>query len=162
MKFRLMIAVLVSCSLMLSACQSAAPTAVETEMSNGETQTGEQPQETLSAEMGGVTGKVVSSVTNQPLGETVVRLAEVVRQEGQAAFVLDTAFSPGVVTDAEGNFNLINIPAMEYVIVVGNVEIYQGYEILQDASGQALTYTVNAGEVLDVGELRVGLTGDEY
>jgi hypothetical protein len=75
---------------------------------------------------------------------------------------LDTAFSPGVVTDAEGNFTLTNIPAMEYVIVVGNVEIYQGYEILQDASGQARTYTVTAGETLDVGELNVGLTGDEY
>jgi hypothetical protein len=162
MKFRLMIAVLLCCSLFLSACQPAAPTAAVTEASNGETQTTEQPQETLSADMGGVTGKVVSSITNQPLGETIVRLAEVVRQEGQAAFVLDTAFSPGVVTDADGNFSLVNIPAMEYVIVVGNVEIYQGYEILQDASGQALTYTVEAGEVLDVGELRVGLTGDEY
>lgn len=162
MKFRLAIIVLILLSLVLSACQSATPTTSPIEAISSETQSVTQTEPALEADMGGMTGKVVSSITNLPLGETGIRLAEVVRQEGQAAFVLDTAFSPGAFTDAEGNFTLMNIPAMEYVIVVGNIEIYQGYEILQDATGQARTYTVAAGEILDVGELKVGLTGDEY
>lgn len=150
MKYHVLAAVLLMIVLVLSGCQA-----------QGETEVGTTPVvtelPTLESDKGGITGTAVSKKTGEVLANTVVRLAEVVRQEDQAAFVLDTAFSPGTVTDTNGKFAFVNIPAVEYVIVIGNVEVYQGYEILQDSTGQANVYTVTAGEILDVGDLEVNL-----
>lgn len=116
------------------------------------------PTSTLEADKGGVRGRLLSNQTNEPLGKIGIRLAEVVRQGEEAAFVLDTAFSPAAVTDENGDFVIMNVPPMEYLIVVGNVEIYQGYEILQDSSGKPYTYQVKSGEILEIGTLGVNLT----
>jgi hypothetical protein len=159
MKFRILIVTLFLIMLAVAGCQPQQPAIKTSQATTAPTPM--ETMETLDANMGGVTGRAMSNITNQPLGNTIVRLAEVVRQNDQAAFVLDTAFSPGTISDENGNFTIMNVPAQEYVIVVGNVEIYQGYEILQDASGKANTYTVTAGEILDVGDLRVNLTGSE-
>jgi hypothetical protein len=150
MKFRALAAVFFLLVMLLSGCQSQGGPQ-ETPVPEA------TPLPTLEADKGGITGTAISKKTGGVLANTVVRLAEVVRQEDQAAFVLDTAFSPGTITDANGKFAFMNVPAVEYVIVIGNVEVYQGYEILQDSTGQANVYIVTAGEILEVGDLEVNL-----
>jgi hypothetical protein len=84
-----------------------------------------------------------------------VRLAEVARQGDEGAFVLDTAFSPGDITDDTGHFRFDNVDAKEYVIVVGDV--YSVYKIIAEPSGQARVWKAEPDQILDVGELRVDL-----
>lgn len=141
--------------MLLSACQSA-PTATST--------TAPEITESvqLEGDFGGVRGVIISDITNEPIEGIIVRLAEVIRQGDQSAYVLDQAFSPGATTQAGGVFQIDNAPAGEYVMVVGNPEIFNGHEILQDNSGTSIKYMVATGEWLDVGEIRVDLTGDEY
>lgn len=154
MPFKRKMIILTVLILLLSACQ-AAPAA-----------TTEAPPATealaLQGEFGGVTGVIISDITNEPIEGIIVRLAEVFRQGDQSAYVLDQAFSPGATTQADGSFRIDNAPAGEYVLVVGNPEIFNGHEILQDSSGTSIKYTVESGEWLDLGEIRVNLTGDEY
>lgn len=150
---RISILILLILALLVSACQ-AAPAATEV------AEVTEQPS--LEGDFGGVEGVIISNITNEPIEGIIVRLAEVVRQGDQSAYVLDQAFSPGATTQATGGFQIDDAPAGEYVMVVGNPEIFNGHEILQDNSGTSIKYIVEAGEWLDVGEIRVNLTGDEY
>ena len=103
-----------------------------------------------------VIGRVISEKTGQPLTHTTVRLAEVVRQGNEGAFVLDTAFSPGDITDDQGYFRFENVDAKEYVIVIGDV--YNAYQIISEPSGKARVWKAEPDQVLDVGELRVVLS----
>lgn len=103
-----------------------------------------------------VIGRVISEKTGQPLTHTTVRLAEVVRQGNEGAFVLDTAFSPGDITDDQGYFRFENVDAKEYVIVIGDV--YNAYQIISEPSGKARVWKAEPDQVLDVGELRVALS----
>ena len=139
--------------LLLAACGPAAETATQ--------DTEPAPTAPAAPEQGKATvvGRALSLLTGEPLGNTMVRLAEVVRQGDQAAFVLDAAFSPGATTDAQGYFIMENILPMEYVIVVGNVEIYQGYQIIQDETGRAKPVEIPADEITDLEELRVNISG---
>lgn len=104
-----------------------------------------------------VTGQVFSLKTNAPLGNTVVRLAEVHREGERGAFLLDTAFSPGDITDEQGYFIFENVEPGEFVLVVGNVEVYKGYVIIPEESGKPRVYEFEAGKIQDLGELTVDL-----
>lgn len=139
--------------LLLAACSPTAETSTP--------ETNPLPTPPAKPEQGKATvvGRALSLLTGEPLGNTMVRLAEVVRQGDQAAFVLDAAFSPGATTDAQGYFIMANIAPMEYVIVVGNIEIYQGYQIIQDETGLAKPVTIPADKVTDLEELRVNISG---
>ena len=105
--------------------------------------------------MATVTGRVISENTGLPLSDTIVRLAEVVRQEDEGAYVLDVAFSPGTDSDGEGFFIFENVDAYEYVIVVGDV--YEIYKVMADEDGKAITWITVEDEILNVGELIVNL-----
>lgn len=98
-----------------------------------------------------VIGQVVSKTTGEPKVNTIVRLAEIVRQGGEAAFILDVGFSPGTITDENGYFAMENISVKEYLIVIGNVET--DYEIIVDADGSAKTYETTGGSILDLGRI---------
>lgn len=102
-----------------------------------------------------VQGRVISGLTDEPMGETIVRLAEVVRQGDRGAYVLDGAFSPGDITDENGVFLIENVEAMEYVIVVGDVESI--YEVIPDDSGKPKVWNAVVDEVLLVGDLVVDI-----
>jgi hypothetical protein len=154
MKIRPVYALALLLLVLLSGACQAAPAATETVVVT------DQPD--LTGEFGGVRGVILSNITNEPIDSIIVRLAEVVRQGDQSAYVLDQAFSPGATTQADGSFQIANAPAGEYVLVVGNPEIFNGHEILQDSSGTSIKYIVTAGEWLDIGDIRVDLTGDEY
>ncbi len=104
-----------------------------------------------------VTGQVITTKTNGPLKNTVVRLAEVHRDGEDGAFLLDTAFSPGDITNDEGQFTFANIEPGEYVLVVGNVEFYDGYVIIPETSGRPKVYNFPAGQLTDLGSLTVDL-----
>ena len=100
-------------------------------------------------------GRILSSVGGKPMGSIVVRLAEVVRQGEEGAYVLDEAFSPGVRTDADGYFIFENVDVKEYVIIVGDV--YDQYRVISGEDKKAKVWNTIDGNVLDVGELRVDL-----
>jgi len=104
-----------------------------------------------------VTGQVFSLKTDAPLGNTVVRLAEVHREGDRGAYLLDTAFSPGDITDEQGYFIFENVEPGEYVLVVGNVEVYKGYVIIPEDTGKPRVYEFEADKIQDVGELTVDL-----
>lgn len=104
-----------------------------------------------------VTGQVITEKTNLPLTNIVVRLAEVHRDGDEGAFLLDTAFSPGDITDEAGYFTFENIEPGEYVLVVGNVEVYGGYVIIPEESGRPLVYNFETDQVTDLGKLIVDL-----
>lgn len=90
---------------------------------------------------------------------TIVRLADVARgAEGKGgAFILDLARSPGTVTDQNGYFNVQNIKAGEYVIVVGDVETTGVYEIIHNTDGKPKVWSFPADKVTDIGVLTVSI-----
>jgi hypothetical protein len=89
----------------------------------------------------------------------IVRLADVARgAEGHGgAFILDLARSPGTTTDENGNFNIQNVDAGEYVIVVGDVELTGTYEIIEESNGSAKIWELPADQVTDIGTLTVSM-----
>jgi len=104
--------------------------------------------------MATVIGRVISNKTNEPIPNTIVRLAEVVRDDdGEGVYVLDLAFSPGAMTDEMGIFVFENIDAIEYVIVVGDIESI--HEIVSDDSGIPRTWNAQPDDILQVGDLFV-------
>ena len=87
------------------------------------------------------------------MANEIVRLAEVFREGDKGTFILDIAFSPGTRTDEAGYFILENIPAMEYVLVIG--DYYQAYDIIEEGStGIAKVWNAEAGKILDMGEYK--------
>jgi hypothetical protein len=115
-------------------------------------------QETLAApdpDKTTVIGRVVNITSGQPLADTIVRLAEIVRQGGEGAFILDVGFSPGAITDAQGYFAMENISVKEYLVVVGNVET--DYEIIIHPDGSAKTFETEGGSIIDLGQIETKL-----
>lgn len=92
-----------------------------------------------------------------PLKNTTIRLAEVYRQSENSengAYLLDTAFSPGTVSDENGFFFFQNIEPKEYVIVIGDVE-NNNYEIISQQNGLPKVWVVIANQVIDIGTIKV-------
>ena len=98
-----------------------------------------------------LTGLVISERSNNPIAEVPVQLAEVYYEGDAGAFVLDTAQSPTTYTDGEGRFVFVDIPAQDYVIVIGNAEIGD-YMIVAENNNQAKIWSTVAGEILDTGD----------
>jgi hypothetical protein len=107
-----------------------------------------------------ITGRVYSLTRNEPLGFTIVRLAEVFRTtsdgqvlEDDGAFVLDGARSPAAATNEQGYFVFANVEPREYVLVIGEAEGVNA--AVTEQSGKAKVWMATAGQVLDIGEVRV-------
>jgi len=101
-----------------------------------------------------VTGQILNEVSNEPMAETIIRLAEVYRKDGtetEGAYVLDVAFSPGDISDQRGYFFIKDIPAGEYVIVIGDP--YGDYDILEDEAGTAKIWKIPSDKITDLGAL---------
>ncbi len=103
-----------------------------------------------------VTGRVLDPA-GQPYKNTPVRLAAIYRQgdQGQGAFVLDLASSPGAFSDQNGYFVIEDVSPNEYTIVVGDPD--KKYRITADDKGQAKTWKAESGKILDVGTLTLDL-----
>lgn len=102
-----------------------------------------------------VVGRVVDSKTGAALTDTPIRLAEVFREGGNGAYILDGGRSPGGITTSDGGFTIPNITAREYVVVVGDA--LANHVVITDTSGKARIWDAQAGKVLDVGVLSVDL-----
>jgi hypothetical protein len=97
----------------------------------------------------------MSEKTGVPMADTLVRLAEVVRSGDEGAYVLDQAFSPGARTDNDGYFIFENIPAMEYVLIVGDVQ--HSFKVIENEDKKPRVWNALADQILDVGVLKVTL-----
>jgi len=113
-----------------------------------------KPVSTPTSGVSTVTG-VILSENGLPLDGISVHLAEVFRQGGEAAYILNTATSPSTITDRAGQFAVLNIPAREYVIVIGDPSAR--YAILTEADGRAKVWNAEPGKILDIGIHRVTL-----
>jgi hypothetical protein len=105
-----------------------------------------------------VVGQVVEVDSGDPLGDVIVRLAEVVREEedeGEGVFLLNHSSSPGARTDQEGYFVLPDIKPGEYVVVVGEGENMNDYDIIEDGdTGKAKVWNATVDEISDWGVIR--------
>ncbi len=103
-----------------------------------------------------VMGKVINPSNNNPYSQTEIQLAPVIRNEkNEAAFVLDVGRSPSTFTRDDGSFALENIPAQEYVIVVGDV--YGAYKILLGDDQVTRVINPEVGKKLDLGTIEVDI-----
>jgi hypothetical protein len=144
--------ILAACSLTTSATEApkvAPPNPTETE---APAVTPPSPPEKDKAT---VIGRAVDKDTQAPLANTIIRLAEVYGEGQDGAYVLDAYFSPGATTDANGYFIMENVPAIGYVVVVGDV--FDVYKVIQTEKGTPKVWTTTPGEVLDLGTLPVSL-----
>jgi len=99
----------------------------------------------------------IANKSGESLANTTVRLAEVYRDDldtQKGAFLLDTAFSPGAITNEQGVFIIASLPSGEYVLVVGDVES-NNYVIISDDSGEAQTWNLPQNESLNLGKIIV-------
>ncbi len=102
-----------------------------------------------------VVGRVLAADTGQPLGNTVVRLADVISLgvPNSDTFMLNDATSPGGYTDSHGYFTIPNVAPKKYVIIVGDINLQ--YAVATAAPDRAREWDLVAGTITDVGELRV-------
>lgn len=108
------------------------------------------------ADSGIITGRIVSITDSHPLTQTAVMLAQITRDGDRGMYVLNTAASPSTLSDNNGNFVHVNIPPGEYVMVVGDPFFL--HEVIKDPETlTALPYTVEAGRVTNVGEIKIDL-----
>jgi hypothetical protein len=103
-----------------------------------------------------VVGQVVELKSGDPLGDVVIRLAEVVRKgEGEGLFLLNQYSSPGARTDEKGYFVFPNITPGEYVVVVGEGENMNDYDIIEDGNtGKAKVWNATLDKISDWGVIR--------
>ncbi len=99
-----------------------------------------------------VVGVLVSQDTNKPYDGVLVRLAAVINQGDQGAYVLDSAHSPGATTDKDGHFRFENINAMKYVFVIGDPTY--SYVIISGPDGKAKVWDAPADKVTDFGTIK--------
>jgi hypothetical protein len=103
-----------------------------------------------------VTGTVLHSNSGNPIQNIEVRLAEVARNGIEGAYFLDTANSPGSVTNELGQFVMPNIAAREYVIVIGDP--YGKNKVIPDrATNKAQVVDIKPDKISDIGVIRVEL-----
>jgi hypothetical protein len=102
-----------------------------------------------------ITGKIFSTTSNQFLVKAVW-LAEVHRQGDQAIYVLNAVSSPGIYSDENGTFIFNNVDPHEYVIIIGDPEGQN--QVVNDETGKPKVWNFTAGQIFDIGELKVTLT----
>ena len=100
-----------------------------------------------------VVGRIISTRDEKPIVNVSVRLAKVYREGGRGAYVLDEAFSPGTITDGDGQFVFTDINPAEYVVVVGDVKVK--YAIVMNDESSVFVLKIPKEAVWDVGTLQV-------
>lgn len=98
-------------------------------------------------------GRLISKLSGQPMGNTIVRIGEVFRQGNEGIFLMDEGRSPGARTNADGYFIFNNVEPLEFVIVVEKTEGL--YKVIDDGTDKPMIWKVEANQVLDVGVVKI-------
>lgn len=102
-----------------------------------------------------VVGQIIEQKTGNPLGNVIVRLADVYREGDGGAFLLNHYSSPGTRTDAQGFFVFPDLKPGEYVLVVGEGENINDYDIIEDGDTEkAKVWSAPADQITDWGVIQ--------
>ncbi|MDW8395775.1 MAG: carboxypeptidase-like regulatory domain-containing protein [Anaerolineae bacterium] len=108
------------------------------------------------AERGLVTGQVFNLAGDRPVANTPVYLGLVTRTpDGGGMFTVEPNTSPRGLTDEEGRFTIRDVPAGEYVLVVGALGSIRTPSVVMQSQTQVRAFTVQPGTVTDLGLVRV-------
>ena len=105
-----------------------------------------------------VTGRAFHLDTGAPFDNMVIRLAPVIHLDANPSddtFVLDNSGSPAAISNSQGYFVLANVDPKAYVVIVGDVDTQ--YAVATEQPDKAKVWTLTAGQITDVGEIRVVL-----
>jgi hypothetical protein len=102
-----------------------------------------------------ITARIISTVTNKPLADTMIRLAPINRNliDNQPIFLLNESTSPGARTNANGDVVIANVDPQEYVMIVSSD--MGDHAVVTDKPDIAKVWKLESGKVLNVGEIRV-------
>ncbi len=99
-----------------------------------------------------ITG-TLASAEGSSLPQMPVHFAQVFRQDGKAAFLYDTGSSPSVITDKQGFFEIGEVTAGEYLLIIGDP--MTDYKFYQDNTGEPIVIIAQGGETVDLGTIEV-------
>lgn len=108
---------------------------------------------------GVITGQLVTA-NGQPIGNVVVRLAEIYWDQGHTngALALDEANSPSTLADAQGFFTFNNVTPRDYSLVLrSRSQLDSSADVIvpeQPGASKALIVTIAQGEVKQLGQVR--------
>jgi hypothetical protein len=106
-----------------------------------------------------VIGRLISSITGQPIANTPVRMAQIYyaeegnRDPEQGAWALNNAFSPFAYSNENGYFIFENVDPMDFVVFVG--DILDRYNTETNENERPIPHTALADELTDLGDIRV-------
>lgn len=120
------------------------------------------PDVEIEAGKSAVIGRVVNMETGAPIANAIIRLPEVYCPEDvkpeekntRCFWALDDAFSPSTFSDADGNFEFLNVEARDYVLFVGDISTK--YNLSMGEKSKPIIYTTPADVGLNLGTLPVG------
>ena len=98
---------------------------------------------------GGIVGRVVVDQADTPNPGIPVHLAEVFRNNGEAAYIIDASNSPSSITDEIGQFSFSLIPTGEYVIIIG--DLLDKQQIVTNDKEKAQDWIIQPDQITDAG-----------
>jgi hypothetical protein len=118
------------------------------------------PVPTPSLGLGVIHGQLIQE-TGQPIGNTQVRLGDVVwfqGQEGQEGLVVsERSRAPQTISDAQGNFVLADVSPGTYGLVVADPNSPEHIFVRDPTTGRALLIEVEKDKIVDLGKVVVNL-----
>jgi hypothetical protein len=110
-----------------------------------------------------VVGRLIDVKSGQPMANQNLSLPSVICPPGvaekdkreQCVYAVDDAFDPSAITNQDGSFVFRDIPAGDYVMLIGNPATK--YTVLANESKQPLIWSAKADQVLNAGDLAVDL-----
>ncbi len=101
-------------------------------------------------------GVIISADNGKPLVNTAIRLAEVYRQgNSDPIYVLNTASSPGTMSDGTGRYAISDLTPREYVMFVGDPTF--AYTVIRAEDGKEKIWSLAANQVMNMGTFTVTL-----
>lgn len=108
-----------------------------------------------------IAGRLIDIATGSPMANQNLSLPAVLCAPGvaeedkreQCFYMIDEAFDPSALTDGDGNFVFEDIPAGEYVLLVGN--LMSENAVLKDELNRPIIWRAVADTVVELGDLVV-------